>query len=195
VPQGHHQVYFNDLHPEHFLLPDGTDKAHYPGPPFEQRLWAGGSLTYNPQRSFMMRYDTMGILQENIENVQVKGKEGQEKVFVTISRKVAMYSAINPHNKANVSNFPPNLKTLPRIDLEHGKPGPLAMEEKKILVFLRAKTEEERVENLESISRIIKRKRAIQIQLLANYETQLYMSQISASLLLQLYIYFPASQH
>lgn len=105
----------------------------------------------------MMRYDTVGILQEDIDDVQLKGKAGQEKVFVTISRKIAMYSAINPRNEY-LPNFPPDFRTLPGTDLENGKPGPLAMEEKKTLVFLRAKTEEERVESLESVPRTIKRK-------------------------------------
>ncbi|OJD23536.1 hypothetical protein ACJ73_05114, partial [Blastomyces percursus] len=40
MPAGHHLVYFPPQVPTSQLLPDGTDVLHYPGPPFNRRMWA-----------------------------------------------------------------------------------------------------------------------------------------------------------
>ncbi|KAE8446120.1 hypothetical protein EG329_012491 [Mollisiaceae sp. DMI_Dod_QoI] len=139
------------------LLPDGTDDIHFPGPPFWERLWASGSLTFNPEVKWMMRYRLKGVLQEDVEDVKVKGIDGEEKVFVTVSRKVAMYPALrlDPEPKANSPVFPPDLRTLNGTDLTTRKLGELAMEEKKTLVFVRRKTQEEVKQSLESVPRVI----------------------------------------
>lgn len=50
LPQGHHLVYFPALVTNKSLLPDGTDRLHYPGPPFDQRLWTGGSIIFSNSR-------------------------------------------------------------------------------------------------------------------------------------------------
>lgn len=87
LPPAHHLVYFNPVHPAERLLPDGTDPLQSPGPPFVRRMWAGGSLRLNGEARLVMdggRY----VCMEGIRDVSVKGKEGQEKVFVGIERRV-----------------------------------------------------------------------------------------------------------
>src|SRR2546430_8797592 len=46
LPPGHHLVYFPTPTTASQLLPDGTDTLHSPGPPFTQRLWAGGRVQF-----------------------------------------------------------------------------------------------------------------------------------------------------
>lgn len=156
IPPGYHQAYFNPAYDETALLPDGTDRVHSPGWPFEKRLWGGGSLIFNPVEKWMMRNGYLGILQEDIENVQVKGKEGEEKVFVTVSRKAAMGYALGIRKKNATQRYPPDLRTLDGTNLKEGKLGSLVLEEKKTLVFMRTKTEEELKQSLEAEPRMIK---------------------------------------
>ena len=82
---GHHLVYFSDVPRSSLLLPDGTDSWYSPGPPFTRRLWAGGSM------EFLEDIPTDGQSfhsTEDIEDVQVKGGEGNEKVYVRIGREI-----------------------------------------------------------------------------------------------------------
>jgi hydroxyacyl-ACP dehydratase HTD2-like protein with hotdog domain len=158
LPPGYHQVYFNPAYEEGHLLSDGTDRAHSPGWPFEKRLWGGGSLIFNHEGKWMMKNGYLGILQEDIENVQVKGKEGEEKIFVTVSRKAAMGVALGIRRNLATQRWPPDLRTLEGTNLKEGKLGRLALEEKKTLVFMRTKTDEELRQSLEAEPRIIKGK-------------------------------------
>lgn len=93
LPQGHHLVYFSSQIPSSALLPDGTDSLHSPGPPFVRRMWAGGSLLFNPVASGLLRLDNRRVAcTERIADVSVKGNEGEEKVFVKIERRVELVS-------------------------------------------------------------------------------------------------------
>ena len=83
APLGYHLVYFPVPRTIANHLPDGTDALHSPGPPFTRRMWAGGTLrNYNGPLCFD---GTQHLCRERITDVQIKGPELDEKIFVTIS--------------------------------------------------------------------------------------------------------------
>lgn len=82
----HHLVYFNPIIPNNKLLADGTDPLQSPGEPFVRRMWAGGYLRFH--RSSAGLQGARYVCLERIRDVQVKGKEGEEKVFVGIERRI-----------------------------------------------------------------------------------------------------------
>ncbi|KAI8957540.1 hypothetical protein F5Y11DRAFT_360749 [Daldinia sp. FL1419] len=83
LPQGHHLVYFPLQKTASELCPDGTDPMHSPGGPFERRMWAGGSIEFNDD----FRLDSSKVVcKETVDQVTVKGSEGQEKIFVDVLR-------------------------------------------------------------------------------------------------------------
>ncbi|KAL9011171.1 MAG: hypothetical protein Q9173_003965 [Seirophora scorigena] len=86
---GHHLVYFPPSTTLSSLLPDNTDPLHSPGTPFTRRMWAGGDITFHgniPLRSGL--YNRLIICREKTTDVEIKGNEGEEKVFVTIRRDI-----------------------------------------------------------------------------------------------------------
>ncbi|KAL8967063.1 MAG: hypothetical protein Q9183_003087 [Haloplaca sp. 2 TL-2023] len=84
LPRGHHLVYFPPFTRLPELLSDGTDTLHSPGPPFNRRMWAGGEIWFHPRR---VKYTNRSLkCSESITDVEVKGKEGEEKVFVNVRR-------------------------------------------------------------------------------------------------------------
>ncbi|PGH05964.1 hypothetical protein AJ79_06653 [Helicocarpus griseus UAMH5409] len=94
MPPGHHLVYFPPQIPSSHLLPDGTDTLHYPGPPFNRRLWAGGYVRFYGGKgaggSGPLRLNGQrAVCLEGIRDVTIKGREGEEKVFVAVERRVA----------------------------------------------------------------------------------------------------------
>ena len=86
MPIAHHLVYFPPQVPTSYLLPDGTDALHSPGPPFNRRMWAGGSVRFFQSPGLDGR---RAVCVEGIRDVNVKGKQGEEKVFVGVERRVA----------------------------------------------------------------------------------------------------------
>lgn len=86
LPLGHHLIYFPPQVTLSQLLPDGTDILHTPGDPFHRRLWAGGNLRFPAPTPLLNGQRAVCI--ESIRNVAVKGREGDEKVIVTIERRV-----------------------------------------------------------------------------------------------------------
>jgi hydroxyacyl-ACP dehydratase HTD2-like protein with hotdog domain len=90
LPPGHHLVYFSTPTTASQLLPDGTDTLHSPGPPFTQRLWAGGRVQFvDPDQ---LRLDgRAAALVERIQDVRVIGEEGLEKIFVGIERRIVKW--------------------------------------------------------------------------------------------------------
>lgn len=90
MPSGHHLVYFPPQVILSELLPDGTDVLHTPGQPFNRRLWAGGKITF-PQQSGdadnLLLNGQRAVCVEKIDNVNVQGSEGDEKILVTIDRR------------------------------------------------------------------------------------------------------------
>ncbi|KAI0115164.1 hypothetical protein F4814DRAFT_418425 [Daldinia grandis] len=83
LPQGHHLVYFPLQKTASELCHDGTDPLPSPGDPFERRMWAGGSIEFNDD----FRLDSSKVVcREKVDQVTVKGSEGQEKIFVDVLR-------------------------------------------------------------------------------------------------------------
>ncbi|KAF3407485.1 Derlin-1 [Talaromyces pinophilus] len=90
MPSGHHLVYFPPQVTLSQLLPDGTDILHTPGEPFNRRLWAGGKITFpqlGAESSNLLLNGQRAVCVENIDNVDVHGSEGNEKILVTIDRR------------------------------------------------------------------------------------------------------------
>ncbi|PNS15426.1 hypothetical protein CAC42_685 [Sphaceloma murrayae] len=91
LPIPHHLLYFEPTLPAPSLLPDGTNPAHSPGAPFHRRMWAGGNVHYsstNPLRLNGQR----AVCIEGIRSATVKGRPGEEKVFVGIERRLGQLS-------------------------------------------------------------------------------------------------------
>lgn len=90
LPQGHHLVYFPIQLPPSALVPDGADPGHSPGAPFTRRVWAGGELTFGT-RAAEMRLDGRAVVcREKVEDVGLRGKDGDEKVFVDVWRRYGL---------------------------------------------------------------------------------------------------------
>ncbi|KAK2797992.1 hypothetical protein FQN50_008988 [Emmonsiellopsis sp. PD_5] len=89
MPVGHHLVYFPPQVPSSQLLPDGTDKLHFPGSPFNRRMWAGGWVRFYDEGGPLLN-GQRAVCMEGIRDVSVKGKEGEEKIFVGVERRVAV---------------------------------------------------------------------------------------------------------
>ncbi|KEY70032.1 hypothetical protein S7711_04047 [Stachybotrys chartarum IBT 7711] len=91
LPPGHHLVYFPIQLPPSRLVPDGADPDHAPGPPFHRRMWAGGEVVFRSGARRRLRLDGRPWLcREAVEAVDVRGVEGQEKVFVDVRRKYGL---------------------------------------------------------------------------------------------------------
>ena len=85
LPYGYHLIHFPTNVRLSTLLPDGTDALQSPGDPFTRRMWAGGSITF--ERAIKLDNSAFHCT-EHIVDVQVKGHEKDQKVFVKIERKV-----------------------------------------------------------------------------------------------------------
>ncbi|GAB7347790.1 hypothetical protein MBLNU459_g5331t1 [Dothideomycetes sp. NU459] len=88
LPIPHHLLYFEPTKPPSDLLADGTNPDQSPGDPFSRRMWAGGSVLYNTANPLYMD-NSRGVCVEGIRDVAIKGKPGDEKVFVGIERRLA----------------------------------------------------------------------------------------------------------
>ena len=79
---------FNHTEGTNHLLPDGTDRLHYPGPPWNMRIWAGGrvkshaALYENPEPRWVMA--------EAIEHVEIIGKPPKDRINMRIKRAVGL---------------------------------------------------------------------------------------------------------
>ncbi|KAJ5787457.1 hypothetical protein N7457_002447 [Penicillium paradoxum] len=128
LPVGHHLIYFPPQVTLSQLLPDCTDTLHTPGEPFNRRLWAGGNLRIpvcSPQLD-----GSRAVCIESIRNVTVKGREGDEKVIVTIERRIG-----------NVPEEETVEQTWNRIWKENeADAGESSVIENRDLVFMRLKT-------------------------------------------------------
>ena len=81
----HHLVYFPSVLNASLLLPDGTESWLSPGAPFTRKMWAGGSMTF--LQDIPVNGDPFHCT-ETISDVQVKGKEGEEKIYVRVERRI-----------------------------------------------------------------------------------------------------------
>ncbi|RSL71180.1 hypothetical protein CEP54_001404 [Fusarium duplospermum] len=87
LPQGHHLVYFPIQLPPSKLIPDGADPDHSPGQPFTRRVWAGGEVVYGKRWRDMTLCCGPVVCREKVEDVSLRGREGEEKVFVDVWRR------------------------------------------------------------------------------------------------------------
>ncbi|KAJ5095139.1 hypothetical protein N7532_007430 [Penicillium argentinense] len=131
LPISHHLIYFPPQVTLSQLLPDGTDTLHTPGPPFNRRLWAGGNIRF-PGRSPLLD-GSRAVCIESIRNVTVKGREGEEKVIVTIERRVGTV----PEEESEP-------ETWRRLWTENeAADGEASVVENRDLIFMRAKSAEQ----------------------------------------------------
>ena len=83
MPPGYQLIYFPFEGPLSSLKDDGTDPAQSPGAPYSRLMWAGGFMHFDQPVPY--RSENRQCI-ETIRNVQVKGRESDEKVFVTLKR-------------------------------------------------------------------------------------------------------------
>jgi hydroxyacyl-ACP dehydratase HTD2-like protein with hotdog domain len=130
------------------MLADGTNPDQSPGEPFVRRMWAGGRVLYNQDNPFTLD-GGRGVCAEFIRSVSVKGKEGEEKIFVSIERRQA---------KATEDEFkhlgPAQTDVNEKETLEHRVRqrlwrdkeedfGPCSILETRNIVFMRSRSKEE----------------------------------------------------
>ncbi|KAJ5179617.1 hypothetical protein N7492_002827 [Penicillium capsulatum] len=128
LPIGHHLIYFPPQVSLSQLLPDGTDVLHTPGEPFNRRLWAGGNVRFSGNGPFLD--GSRAVCIESIRNVAVKGREGDEKVIVTIERRVG-----------TVPEGEETPRTWDRIwQRDEALQGDSSVIENRDLIFMRSKT-------------------------------------------------------
>lgn len=94
LPQGHHVVYFPIYARPSDLHPDGTDMDHWPGAPFERRVWAGGEITFHRGWNAKLRLDAgQATCVESVDDVRLSkavadGKSDNSiKAFVDVRRR------------------------------------------------------------------------------------------------------------
>lgn len=142
MPSGHHLVYFPPQVTLSELLPDGTDILHTPGEPFHRRLWAGGKITF-PQLDAdnLLLNGQRAVCVENIDNVDVQGSEGDEKILVTIDRR---FTPVHEHEDET------------RIRTRVASNGSEILVEKRTLFFMRDLDPEQQLERDRRKSRLVK---------------------------------------
>lgn len=133
LPRGHHLVYFPPHLPSSKLVPDGCDLLHSPGSPFNRRMWAGGSVRFRDQHGGLLLNGQRAVCLEGVRDVRITGKEGEEKVFVGIERRVAIVE-----EKEDEKKLKARLWTATEEDW-----GDASVIEKRNLVFMRDKPPEE----------------------------------------------------
>ena len=175
LPQSHHLVYFSPQIPHSALLPDGTDPLQSPGPPFVRRMWAGGSLVFNTTSGEQLRLDNMrAACIERIVDVSVRGREGDEKVFVNIERRVGLADTGDEHQidpdaessaiasgKGSVSdrNYMADQRLLQRHRVDNNDNiGQASLVETRNIVFMREKDTATAKEDCARLPKILRRK-------------------------------------
>jgi hydroxyacyl-ACP dehydratase HTD2-like protein with hotdog domain len=147
LPPGYHLVYFNPVLGPEDLLPDGTDRKHSPGDPFVRRMWAGGNVRYREPGKGVRLDGGAGVCLERIRDVAVKGKEGQEKIFVGIERRIGR-AEIDGDGKLVESED----QTVERLWSEKEEDfADAEMIERRNIVFMRERTPEELKEALKLV--------------------------------------------
>ncbi|KAJ6010503.1 hypothetical protein N7451_001915 [Penicillium sp. IBT 35674x] len=131
LPIGHHLIYFPPQVTLSQLVPDGCDVLHTPGDPFNRRMWAGGNVRF-PTAGPLLD-GSRAVCIESIRNVTVKGREGDEKVIVTIERRVGTV----PEGEAEEETWN-RIWQKNEVDL-----GSSSLIENRDLIFMRAKTAEQ----------------------------------------------------
>ncbi|SMY27051.1 unnamed protein product [Zymoseptoria tritici ST99CH_1A5] len=148
LPIPHHLLYFEPSKRASAMLPDGTNPDQSPGEPFVRRMWAGGRVLYN-QANPLLLDGSRGVCAEFIRSVTVKGKEGDEKLFVAIERRLAKASKSEVEQMSTATD-----SEQARNDLDHRVRqrlwrdsdedfGDCSVLETRNIVFMRARTPEQ----------------------------------------------------
>ena len=158
LPQGHHLVYFSPPVPGNALLPDGTDPLQSPGPPYERRLWAGGSLLFNTYQEYQPElHSTRAACVERITDVTTKGLEGDEKVYVNIERRIGLVESAWDYNEREIDDEELLQRFLPKEEDEFGES---SLIETRNIVFMRRKTESTAAADAFRIGKTLKRRQS-----------------------------------
>ena len=129
---GHHLVYFPPQVTLSQLLPDGTDILHSPGDPFNRRLWAGGKVRF-PTLDGPLLDGSRAVCLETIRDVTVKGPKGEEKIVVSIERRVGVVEEQEEEHEIREKIWTEN-------EEENGQ---ASIIETRNLIFMREKTQEQ----------------------------------------------------
>lgn len=147
LPLGHHIIYFPPTSLLSELLPDGTDPEQSPGAPFVRRMWAGGNVRF-PKNAKPLRLDNgHACCFERLSDVKVKGKEGDEKIFVTIERRISHSPSLRTGSAWKGRD------QISELLMEDGN---CAVIEDRNLVFMKERTPEELKAAGSSQSKIVK---------------------------------------
>ncbi|TPX13764.1 uncharacterized protein E0L32_005708 [Thyridium curvatum] len=157
LPQGHHLVYFPLHLPPSALCPDGTDPAHLPPlPAHTRRMWAGGSVSFAPDRwrdELRLGGGAGGIIRravcvEGIGDVSLRGGGDKDKVFVDLWRR---YGAL----PAEIGGGEGGGGVVPEEVLDRIVASP-AIEERRTLVFMREDKKKDAAAGEPSSGRVVK---------------------------------------
>lgn len=147
---GHHLVYFPPQVTLSQLLSDGTDVLHSPGDPFNRRLWAGGKVRF-PILSGPLLDGSRAVCLETIRDVTVNGLKGEEKIVVSIERRVGVLK------ERDEEEHDIRRRIWTENEEENGQASVI---ETRNLIFMREKTQEQLEndkKNFGENNRIIKR--------------------------------------
>lgn len=126
-------------------------------------MWGGGSILFNTEKKYSLDLDgTRAVCLEKITDVKVKGREGDEKVFVGLERKIGMIGrrlsdrAHDGYDEEWPLNMEDRLKALESVSggEEAGGMDGLAIVERRELVFMRERNIGKEIK----AGRIVKRK-------------------------------------
>ncbi|KAI6820668.1 hypothetical protein KC332_g3931 [Hortaea werneckii] len=147
LPIPHHLVYFEPTKPSSQMLADGTNPDQSPGAPYDRRMWAGGRVQYSHSNPLTLDAGR-GVCAEFIRNMTVKGNEGEEKLYVSIERRLAKATNDELEGLSHAQ-----VDALSKETLEHrvrqrlwrddeGDFGPCSVLETRNIVFMRNRSKE-----------------------------------------------------
>ncbi len=151
LPIPHHLVYFEPTKRSSEMLADGTNPDQSPGDPFVRRMWAGGRVRYNNANPFSLDAGR-GVCAEFIRSVDIKGREGQEKIFVGIERRQARATSSEVEGLESAQDSADEKSKLEhrvRQRLWRDKEedfGPCSIVETRNIVFMRSRSKEQAAE-------------------------------------------------
>lgn len=146
-PVPHVLTRFNLRVPSAELLPDGTDPLHSPGEPWVRRMWAGGAVKLNPNKTNQyagpFRLESRVVCLERIKDVRLQGEDDTAKIFVTIERRFAAHDYLMK-SAGSRSGAPVDSRRYFERQVRDGAEwGDALLIEERNLVFLKAKTGDE----------------------------------------------------
>lgn len=136
----YHLVYFPPAIRPTDLLPDGTDPQQSPGAPFIRRMWAGGSLRFNNSAPLPLDGARIACL-ETLRSVDIKGKPGEEKIFVGIERRIGSGSESLSEEQVRQQLW---------RDSEDDFGDSVSVIERRNIVFMRERSKEQAVKDMEA---------------------------------------------